>query len=219
MLNFKLTLKVLAWLRIGIRYVKAIYRNQTDSHQEIIDRFISQYSQIKEMIDGHKDDYVSQPISWSCRLCNLDLAKIKEDFDKIIFRLDVTNRTLSDRFQYTDTELKKDDSAKFKGTYESDKTIGSREDEEMEIDENIESRIPLLDAAKVPLEESKEEDQLIPDEDECKELNLTARKITYCKTEGFRKILWELFLDSIDKKIYEKSHIKILSKELSTLDL
>ncbi|GET66082.1 uncharacterized protein OCT59_017645 [Rhizophagus irregularis] len=98
----------------------------------------------------------------------------------------------------------------------------------MEIDENIESRIPLLDAAKVPLEESKEEDQLIPDEDgpttiqnniECKELNLTARKITYCKTEGFRKILWELFLDSIDKKIYEKSHIKILSKELSTLDL
>ncbi|CAB4444922.1 unnamed protein product [Rhizophagus irregularis] len=98
----------------------------------------------------------------------------------------------------------------------------------MEIDENIESRIPLLDAAKVPLEESEEEDQLIPDEDgpttiqnniECKELNLTARKITYCKTEGFRKILWELSLDSIDKKIYEKSHIKILSKELSTLDL
>lgn len=35
----------------------------------------------------------------------------------------------------------------------------------MEIDENIESRIPLSDAAKVPLEESKEEDQLIPDED------------------------------------------------------
>ncbi|RGB33426.1 hypothetical protein C1646_816069 [Rhizophagus diaphanus] len=65
-------------------------------------------------------------------------------------------------------------------TYESNNTIESKEDEEMEIGENIKSWILLSDAAKVPLEEK---DQLILDEDECKELNLITRKITYCKTE------------------------------------
>ena len=32
-------------------------------------------------------------------------------------------------------------------------------------------------------------------------MTLTARKVVYCKTEGFGKILWELFLNAIDSKI------------------
>src|SRR4051812_8157486 len=34
-----------------------------------------------------------------------------------------------------------------------------------------------------------------------RELNPTTRKVVHYKTEGFRKVLWKLFLDSIELKI------------------
>jgi hypothetical protein len=61
----------------------------------------------------------------------------------------------------------------------------------------------------------------------CKELNPTNRKVVHRKTEGFGKVLWELSLDSIDKKIESlknsetsphSNFIEGLSQIISTLD-